>query len=125
MAASGGKDDKFPALMIFTLCTCGFAACINQTVMYPVGPYFILDAGMVTDPREPGVYAGYLTSSGQIGRFLFSMFWGRFSDTHGRKVVLQISLITTACTVSTPNVTPIKFTVKPVGPQLTPNWPLI
>jgi MFS family permease len=57
-----------------------------------------MDAGMVDDPREPGQYAGYLSSSGQVGRLLFSMFWGRFSDRHGRKVVLQISLMTTVVT---------------------------
>ena len=59
---------------------------------------YVMDAGMVDDPREPGEYAGYLSSSGQVGRLLFSMFWGRFSDRHGRKVVLQISLMTTVVT---------------------------
>ena len=96
--ASAAAAAKFPWLPIFTLCCCSFATCINQTTLYPIGPYYILDAGMVDDPREPGEFAGYLTSSGQIGRLLFSMYWGRFSDRHGRKVVLQISLLTTVVT---------------------------
>jgi hypothetical protein len=35
---------------------------------------------MVSDPRKPGQYAGYLSGSGQVGRLLFSMAWGRWSD---------------------------------------------
>ena len=100
--ASAAAAAKFPWLPIFTLCCCSFATCINQTTLYPIGPYYILDAGMVDDPREPGEFAGYLTSSGQIGRLLFSMYWGRFSDRHGRKVVLQISLLTTVVTAIAP-----------------------
>ena len=50
---------------------------------------------MVSDPREPGRYAGYLSGAGQVGRLLFSMAWGRWSDTHGRKLTLQISLVST------------------------------
>ena len=88
----------FPWLPILTLSVCSFATCINQTVLYPIIPFFVVDTGMVTDPRLPGDYAGYLTSSGQIGRLLCSMAWGKWSDTHGRKPVLQISLAATAVT---------------------------
>jgi hypothetical protein len=32
---AGGKP-PFPWLQIITLCTCSFATCINQTVLYPI-----------------------------------------------------------------------------------------
>ena len=53
---------------------------------------------MVDDPREPGQFAGYLTSAGQFGILFFSVAWGRWSDTHGRKPVVQISLASTMIT---------------------------
>ena len=53
---------------------------------------------MVDDPREPGQFAGYLNSAGQFGRLFFSVAWGRWSDTHGRKPVVQISLASTMIT---------------------------
>ena len=81
----------FPWLPILTLSVCSFATCINQTVLYPIIPFFVVDTGMVTDPRLPGDYAGYLTSSGQIGRLLCSMAWGKWSDTHGRRLILLAS----------------------------------
>jgi MFS family permease len=50
---------------------------------------------MVDDPREPGQYAGWLSASGQFGRLFSSLALGRFSDTHGRKPVVQIGLFAT------------------------------
>ena len=48
----------FPYLAILTLCICSFATAMNQMMMMPIAPFYIYDAGMVSDPREPGVYAG-------------------------------------------------------------------
>jgi MFS family permease len=104
-APGGGGDDTaarsssgFPYLSIFTLCICSFASAINQTMMPPIAPFYIFDSGMVSDPREPGVYAGYLSASGQVGRLFSSLPWGRFSDTHGRKTVVQVGLASTMVT---------------------------
>uniref|UniRef100_A0A7S3NHC2 Major facilitator superfamily (MFS) profile domain-containing protein n=1 Tax=Aureoumbra lagunensis TaxID=44058 RepID=A0A7S3NHC2_9STRA len=46
--------------------------------------------------KEPGRYAGWLISSGHLGRILTSMLWGKWSDNHGntgRLKVMQLSLI--------------------------------
>lgn len=50
---------------------------------------------MVEDPRKPGYYAGWLTAAMQLGRLFTSVYWGKFSDRHGRKPVIKIGLVTT------------------------------
>ena len=66
-----------------------------MTVLFPFVPFLVQDLGMVEDPRKPGYYAGYLTAAMQLGRLLTSVQWGRYSDRHGRKPVIQLGLVST------------------------------
>ena len=75
------------------LCVCAFAVGFNMTLLTPFAPFYIRDLGLVDDPRRPGYYLGWLLAAPQLGRVLMSMVWGRWSDRHGRRPVLQIGLL--------------------------------
>lgn len=96
--SSSSGDKPFPWAPVLSLCLCGFATAFNQTMLSPLIPFFVVDTGMVSDPRQPGKYAGYLTASAQVGRLFTSIAWGRYSDVHGRKTVLSIGLFSVAVT---------------------------
>ena len=75
------------------LCVCAFAVGFNMTLLTPFAPFYIRDLGLVDDPRRPGYYLGWLLAAPQLGRVLMSMVWGRWSDRHGRRPVIQIGLV--------------------------------
>lgn len=61
---AAGPAAAFPWVSIATLCICSFSTAFNQTVLYPIVPFFVVDTGMVDDPREPGgVHAPTATPS--------------------------------------------------------------
>jgi MFS family permease len=62
-------------------------------MLFPFLPFMIVDLGMVSDPREPGVYSGYIGGAFMAGRIFTSFLWGRFSDVHGRKPVVVYAMI--------------------------------
>ncbi|CAM9273108.1 unnamed protein product [Choristocarpus tenellus] len=64
--------------------------------LFPYVGYMVQDIGIARSKDEAGFYAGYVASAFMLGRFLFSYFWGRFSDMHGRKPGLCIGLLAIA-----------------------------
>ena len=53
---------------------------------------------MVNDAREPGLYAGYLSSASMFGSMLSGIAWGRFADKHGRTLPLRVGMVCVAVT---------------------------
>jgi MFS family permease len=60
----------------------------------------VMDLGMATSRNTTGYYAGLLSSALMLGKTFSSPLWGHYTDTHGRRQVVLISLSTIAvCSV--------------------------
>lgn len=78
--------------LLATLSLAGMTTALYQTVVTPFMAFFVVDSGVCDNLVDPGYYASYLTSAGHVGRVLTSFFWGRYSDRHGRAVVVEVAL---------------------------------
>ena len=93
MLAAAAMAAKFPLVKVLVVAFSAFSSCFSVTYIFPIVPYIVLDLGMVTDPREPGLYSGYLSSASIAGSTVSGIPWGRFADRHGRKLPLQLSMM--------------------------------
>eukprot|EP01047_Picozoa_sp_COSAG01_P066826 COSAG01_NODE_9302_length_2489_cov_6.794142_1_plen_525_part_10 len=91
-----GEQTRFPRASVAALSLGLFANSVSIMMLFPFLPFMITDLGMVSDPREPGLYSGYIGGAFMAGRIFTSFLWGRFSDTHGRKPVIVWALISVA-----------------------------
>jgi MFS family permease len=53
----------------------------------------VVDMGLVKSVNEAGFFSGAMTSSVYFGRLITSYYWGYSADTHGRKLILCISIV--------------------------------
>jgi MFS family permease len=90
------EEEEFPWAPILAISVGLFSNSISIMMLFPFLPFMIVDLGMVTDPREPGVYSGYIGGAFMAGRIFTSFLWGRFSDVHGRKPVVVYAMISVA-----------------------------
>jgi len=67
-----------------------FVHLLGFGLLLPILPYYALEYGAT------GFVVGLLSSSFSFFQFLFSPFWGRFSDRVGRRPILLGSLVVTA-----------------------------
>ena len=67
MLAAAAMAAKFPLVKVLVVAFSAFSSCFSVTYIFPIVPYIVLDLGMVTDPREPGLYSGYLSSASIAG----------------------------------------------------------
>jgi hypothetical protein len=62
----------------------------NINVLFPFVVFMLEDLGVADE--AVGYYSGAMAASFCIAQFMSSTFWGRFSDTHGRKNTLIIGI---------------------------------
>jgi len=87
-----------------TLCLCTFVQAYLLISVFPYAGYMVIHlfrttndtnnttAKMITS-ENAGTYAGILSSSFMVGRFMGSYPWGKCADMYGRKFVLIWSLV--------------------------------
>ncbi len=55
---------------------------------YPILPFFLDDVYHVTDQRTRDMYIALFGVAGNMGFFIFSPIWGRYSDIYGRRPMM-------------------------------------
>ena len=93
-----GSEAPFPWARVLVVAFIAFSSCFSVTYVFPIVPYIVLDLGMVSDPREPGLYSGYLSSASIAGSTISGIPWGKFADHYGRRLPLQLSMLCIAVT---------------------------
>ena len=92
-SAAPAAAARFPWASMGSLCAVRFATTFAKWSVIPFVPFMVVDFSLVKDAREPGYWAGWLLSADPIGRMLTSFAWGRWSDKHGRRPVLQLGVL--------------------------------
>ncbi|WP_017727183.1 MFS transporter [Halalkalibacterium ligniniphilum] len=69
------------------LVVCQFLVLGSMTMIIPFLPLYLQELG-VTDPRQLSLWAGLIFGANFLTAFLFSPFWGRLADHHGRKMMI-------------------------------------
>ena len=77
---------------VFALLIAMFANAFAMSNPFPYVPFLVVDFGLTDDLSGSGWYAGFILSSFMIGRAISSFHLGMLSDTHGRKLVIQLGL---------------------------------
>ncbi|KAJ5711936.1 hypothetical protein N7488_006092 [Penicillium malachiteum] len=92
-----GEDwSKFPIRQLFILALVRICEPIAFMSIFPY-VYHMVESFHVTDSDQKiALYAGMITSAFTFAEFSAGMFWGRVSDSIGRKPVLIMGLIGTA-----------------------------
>lgn len=90
--AADAAAAPFPFTAIAVLWATTFATTIANWSVMPFVPFMVYDMGLVSDYREPGLYAGIIIAANRLGAMLTSYPCGKWSDVHGRKPPLQLSL---------------------------------
>jgi hypothetical protein len=62
-AQNHATSSSFPWLPVLSLSLISFSSAFSICYVFPIVPNLVLDFGMVTDAREPGFYAGYISSA--------------------------------------------------------------
>lgn len=88
----------YPRAQVGVLAVMLFANALNVTILFPFLGFFVEDLGLTHDREEVGFYAGWIGSAFMIGRTMTSFCWGGWSDTHGRKPVLVVGLVSIVVT---------------------------
>lgn len=90
------KHQMFMRLGLLTIAI--FVSLLGFSIVIPLVPYYVADALNLTlvqaavDGRV-GEYGGWLIAIYALMQFILAPFWGRLSDSIGRKPILIISLI--------------------------------
>jgi len=78
------QEPKYPVKALFALGVSFFAHCYSLSSLFPYVGFMVHDMGIVENTNESGWYAGYISSSFMVGRFISSYYWGYFADSFGR-----------------------------------------
>jgi MFS family permease len=89
------QSKPFPFISLAALSIALISNAYTLTSLFPYVGFMILGFGDAKNRNEVGYYAGYVTGAFMAGRFVSSYYWGHWSDIHGRKPTLYISLIST------------------------------
>jgi MFS transporter, DHA1 family, multidrug resistance protein len=69
------------------LVVCQFIVMSAMTMIIPFLPLYLKELG-VTNPETLSLWAGIIFGANFLTAFLFSPFWGRMADRHGRKMMI-------------------------------------
>ncbi|WP_100374651.1 MFS transporter [Bacillus sp. FJAT-45037] len=69
------------------LVVCQFIVMSAMTMIIPFLPLYLIELG-VTNPETLSLWAGVIFGANFLTAFLFSPFWGRMADRHGRKMMI-------------------------------------
>ncbi|MEC2072983.1 MFS transporter [Alkalihalophilus marmarensis] len=69
------------------LVVCQFIVMSAMTMIIPFLPLYLKELG-VTNPQTLSLWAGIIFGANFLTAFLFSPFWGRMADRHGRKMMI-------------------------------------
>ncbi|EFW20786.1 MFS multidrug transporter [Coccidioides posadasii str. Silveira] len=90
-----GKS-TFPSQQLFILGLCRICEPIAFMSIFPYVYHMVSSFHVTEDHRKIALYAGAVTSAFTFAEFCAGVFWGRMSDTLGRKPVLLMGLVGTA-----------------------------
>lgn len=85
--------EKYPVKALVALSLAFFAHCYALSSLFPYVGFMMEEIGVVSNTDNAGKYAGYVSASFMVGRFLSSYYWGHFADVYGRLPVVYITLI--------------------------------
>ncbi|KAK0664800.1 putative membrane protein [Lasiodiplodia hormozganensis] len=89
-------EHKLPWRQFVILSLCRFAEPIALTSVFPYLPEMIESFGV--PKNEIAKWAGAASAIFSLGQCLTSIFWGRASDTYGRKKIILLGLFNTMVT---------------------------
>ncbi|TSB46306.1 multidrug efflux MFS transporter [Alkalicoccobacillus porphyridii] len=72
---------------VWILSGCTFLVMSAMSMIMPFLPLYLRELGM-TDPQEISLWAGVIFGANFLTAFIFSPFWGRMADRHGRKLMI-------------------------------------
>jgi len=81
-----------PVLPLTLMCLVQFVDAFSANSLFAYLGFMVLDFNIVHDASDVGFYSGFVASSFFFCQFLSSFFWGRLSDTYGRKAILIVGL---------------------------------
>ena len=87
----------FPIKAVGLLLLITLADGIVITFLFPVVPFMVRGYGVAEE--DVGYSAGSLASAYNLAQVCSGFFWGRVSDTYGRRPVLLFGLLSTGATV--------------------------
>lgn len=87
----------FPYRTVGLLLLITLADSIVITFLMPMVPYMVRGYGVAED--DVGFSAGSLASAYNLAGLFSGFFWGRVSDSYGRRPVLLFGLLSTGATV--------------------------
>ena len=87
----------FPLRTVGLLLLITLADSIVITFLMPMVPYMVRNYGVAEE--DVGFFAGSLASAYNLAGLFSGFFWGRISDTYGRRPVLLFGLLSTGATV--------------------------
>ena len=87
----------FPLRTVGLLLLITLADSIVITFLMPMVPYMVRNYGVAEE--DVGFSAGSLASAYNLAGLFSGFFWGRISDTYGRRPVLLFGLLSTGATV--------------------------
>ena len=87
----------FPLRTVGLLLLITLADSIVITFLMPMVPYMVRNYGVAEE--DVGFFAGSLASAYNLAGLFSGCFWGRMSDTYGRRPVLLFGLLSTGATV--------------------------
>ena len=87
----------FPLRTVGLLLLITLSDSIVITFLMPMVPFMVRNYGV--DEKDVGFSAGSLASAYNLAGLFSGFFWGRISDTYGRRPVLLFGLLSTGATV--------------------------
>lgn len=85
--------ETFPWKEIGALFAAQVACAIAVTSLFPYVGYMVVHLHMSSSIETAGYYAGFIAAAMMLGRIMTSCFWGKISDSWGRKPVICICTI--------------------------------
>ncbi|KAF2675520.1 MFS general substrate transporter [Microthyrium microscopicum] len=93
--ATNKSSKSFPTRQLFILALCRLCEPIAFMSIFPYIYYMVKSFDITDDERQIAFYAGIVTSAFAMAEFMASLFWGRLSDSIGRKPVLLTGIFGT------------------------------
>ncbi|CCD25825.2 uncharacterized protein NDAI_0G00490 [Naumovozyma dairenensis CBS 421] len=88
--------DGFPWAQLLAVSLVRFSEPIAFSSLFPYVYFMVKDFHITPDDADVAKYSGYLSSTFAFCQVLSAFHWGKFSESHGRKITLQLGLIGTS-----------------------------